>query len=459
MRIPANYTPRFYQIPFLTHMDRGGKRACLVWHRRSGKSKTLLNFTVKKAFERVGTYYHCFPEYNQARKNIWDGIDKVSQKRFIDLHIPREIRARINNSEMKAELINGSIIQLVGADNYNSIVGSNPVGMILDEWAVSERYPTAWDYFRPILAENQGWAVFVYTPRGRNHGWEIYQKALANPKWFCQLLTVDDTKCITREAIQEERDSGMSEDMIQQEFYCSFLASTEDIVIPFALIQAALHRDVAYNRSGRIAGADAARFGDDRNTLVIRQAGQIIHVDWWSGQDTVQSAGKLIHAYKLGLYDCIAIDTIGIGAGIYDMVNNARVPCIPVNVSERPSDDSRFPRLRDELWWRLREWFMDGHCSISSAISDQAREHLLRDIQDIHYEYTNLGTIKIESKDDMKKRLGFSPDIGDALCCTFHPDVEYKLQAVDRSPFGMVEHLAEKPEEDYDPLFYGMRHE
>ena len=449
--VPHHFIPRFYQIPFFRAMDSGYSRACLVWHRRSGKTKSLVNFATKKAFERVGTYYHAFPEYGQGRKILWDGIDKEGNK-VLDYHIPSVLRANTNKTEMKIELINGSIWQIIGADNYDSLVGPNPVGLILDEWAVSSKYPQAWNYFRPILVENRGWAVFPYTPRGRNHGWDLYQMALRNQSWYSQLLTVEDTETIDPQDIEEERKAGMSDDMIQQEFYCSFLASTEDIVIPFMFIQQALTRDVAYNRSGRIAGFDAARFGNDRNGLVIRQAGQIIHVQTWTGQDTVQSAGKLIQHYKTGMYDCIAIDSIGIGAGIFDMVRNAGVPCISVNVSESSSDDSRFVRLRDELWWRLREWFQEPNCSISSSLPEHYRSALLCDIQDIHYEYNPKGQIKIEKKEDMKERLGFSPDIGDALCCTFAPGIEMKLRAVDKAPFGIVRHVSQQAEKPYHPL-------
>jgi hypothetical protein len=412
-----------------------------------------MNFTIKKAFEGVGAYFHCFPEYGQARKNIWDGIDKDNQKRFVELHIPQTLRKKTNSTEMKVELINGSIYQLIGADNYNSIVGSNPVGLILDEWAVSDKYKMAWDYFRPILAENGGWAVFQLTPRGRTHGWELYQMALRNPAWFVQLLTIDDTNAISSQDVQVERDAGMSENMIQQEFYCSFLASTEDIVIPYVFIQGALRRDAQYLRSGRIAGLDVARFGDDRTALVIRQGGQIIHVETWSGQDTTQTAGKIVKHYRNKMFDCVAVDVIGIGAGVYDMINNAKVPCIPVNVGEATTDDERFAKLRDELWWKVREWFQIDACSISSAIPERERNALVADLQDIHYEYNLKQQIKIESKDKMKERLGFSPDIGDALCCTFDPRIELKLRSVDRSPFGIVPHITVEPQ-NYNPLTF-----
>jgi len=453
IRVPHNFEPRFYQMPFFRAMDSGYRRACLVWHRRSGKTKSLVNFTTKKAFERIGTYYHAFPEYGQGRKILWDGIDRDGN-RILGHHIPQELRKATNKTEMKIELINGSIWQIIGADNYDSLVGPNPVGLILDEWAVSSKYPDAWNYFRPILVENGGWAVFPYTPRGRNHGWELHKMAMGNNRWYSQILTVDDTEVVSKSDIEEERLAGMSDDMIQQDFYCSYPAATENIVIPYTYIQQALTRDVSYNQSGRIAGFDAARFGDDRNAMVIRQAGQVIDIKTWAGQDTVQSAGRIINKYRAGFFDCIAIDVIGIGAGIYDMVKNAGIPCVAVNVAESASDDSRFVRLRDELWWRLREWFMEPDCSLSSSIVKKDKDALIADIQDIYYDYNPKGQIKIEKKKDMKERLGFSPDIGDALIHTFAPQVEMKLNQVHRSPFGKVPHVSEQFQEIYNPLTF-----
>lgn len=108
-------------------------------------------------------------------------------------------------------------------DNVDRLVGSNPVGCVFSEYSLQD--PRAWDYIRPILAENGGWAVFIYTPRGRNHGYELYEMAKGNPRWFCQMLHISDTKAIGDEAIQEEREAGMPEEMIQQEFFCSFDAS------------------------------------------------------------------------------------------------------------------------------------------------------------------------------------------------------------------------------------------
>ena len=221
--IPYKFTPRDYQIPLISCIDRGYKRAVCIFHRRAGKDKTLINLITKEALKRVGVYYYLFPTYKQGRKIIWQGIDKAGMK-FTD-HIPEEIRKRTNDQEMMIELKNGSIIQIIGTDDIDRIIGTNPVGCVFSEYSLQN--PKAWDLLRPILAENEGWAVFNYTPRGKNHGYELYEMAKNNPKWFAQILTVDDTKAISQEAIEEERLAGMDEDLIQQEFYCSFEAAIQ----------------------------------------------------------------------------------------------------------------------------------------------------------------------------------------------------------------------------------------
>lgn len=171
--------------------------------------------------ERVGVYYYFFPTYKQGKKILWNGMDKEGFK--FTAHFPTQLIKRIDNTEMLIEYKNGSIFQVIGTDDYDSIVGTNPVGCVFSEYALQN--PKVWDFIRPILAENGGWAIFNYTPRGKNHGYDLYEMALTNPKWFVQKLTVEDTKAISPEVIQEERDSGMSEEMIQQEYYCSFTAA------------------------------------------------------------------------------------------------------------------------------------------------------------------------------------------------------------------------------------------
>lgn len=221
--IPYKFNPREYQLRLLRAIDSGYKRAVAIWHRRAGKDKVLINLIAKKMLERVGTYYYFFPTYSQGKKILWSGMDRDGFK-FTD-HIPKEIRKRTDNQEMIIEIVNGSVFQVIGTDNIDSIVGTNPIGCVFSEYSLQN--PKAWDFIRPILSENGGWAVFNYTPRGKNHGYDLYEMAQNNPEWYCEKLTVDDTKAISKEAIDSERMAGMDEDLIQQEYYCSFNAAIQ----------------------------------------------------------------------------------------------------------------------------------------------------------------------------------------------------------------------------------------
>lgn len=148
LTIPYKYHPRPYQIGFFKAIDSGIKRALLVWPRRHGKDKTCFNALVKKAIERTGNYYYIFPEYNQGRKALWDNIDKDGM-RTID-HVPKEVMKSKNATEMKIELVNGSIIQIVGAADIDRIVGTNPVGVVFSEYSLID--PMVWGYIYPFSA-------------------------------------------------------------------------------------------------------------------------------------------------------------------------------------------------------------------------------------------------------------------------------------------------------------------
>ena len=218
--LPYKWKPRDYQMPLWGALEQGCKRAVAVWHRRAGKDAVGVHWTTVAAVQRPGLYWHMLPTIAQGRKVIWDGRTKEGE-RTLDAW-PQELVTRRRNDEMKLELANGAIWQVVGSDNYDSLVGSNPVGVVFSEFPIAD--PEAWNFIRPILAENDGWAIFLYTPRGRNHGWDLYNTAVNHDDWFSSLLTVEDTHAIPMEAVEAERSAGMSEEVIQQEFYCSFEA-------------------------------------------------------------------------------------------------------------------------------------------------------------------------------------------------------------------------------------------
>ncbi len=229
IQLPAGgWRPRPAQMPAWTYLENGGKSAVAVWPRRFGKDEMALRYASVAMAERPGTYWHMLPEANQARKAIWEAINPHSGKRRIDEAFPRELRKATRENEMFIRFME-STWQVVGSDNFNSLVGSPPIGIVYSEWPLAN--PSAAAYLRPILAENNGWELFIYTPRGRNHGLTTYERARKDKKAFAELLTVDETKHISLEILAEEREWYISEygredgeAFYRQEFYCDFNA-------------------------------------------------------------------------------------------------------------------------------------------------------------------------------------------------------------------------------------------
>lgn len=230
VQLPNNWSPRDYQYPAWEYLESGGRHAELVWHRRSGKDDISLNYTAVAAVERVATYWHMLPLATQARKAIWDAINPHTGIRRIDEAFPREIRASTREQEMMIRFKNGSTWQVVGSDNFNSMVGAPPAGIVYSEWALSN--PAARAYLRPIIAENNGWQVFITTPRGKNHAYNTYQSALKTPGAFAQILTARDTSVFSAETLKAERQAyvdefglDMGRALFEQEYLCSFDAA------------------------------------------------------------------------------------------------------------------------------------------------------------------------------------------------------------------------------------------
>jgi len=238
--LPNGWSPREYQKPAWRYLQDGGKHAELIWHRRSGKDEISLHRTACAAFERVAGYWHMLPEYGQARKAIWDAINPHTGKRRIDEAFPLELRKTTRNQEMQIEFKNGSSWQVVGSDNFNSLVGSTPAGIVYSEWALAN--PAARAYLRPILAENNGWQVFITTPRGRNHAYNTLKSAEKTPGAFAQILNATQTGVFTPERLELERLSYIADfgdeygqAKFEQEYMCSFDAANLGAILAPAI--------------------------------------------------------------------------------------------------------------------------------------------------------------------------------------------------------------------------------
>lgn len=422
IQIPNKWVARPHQRLLYNSFGHGKpyQRAAAVWHRRAGKDSCALNLTARDMFKRVGTYWHLFPEQTQARRAIWNGIDKQG-RRIIDQFLPPAVRARDNSQEMLIETVNGSVWQMAGSDNYDSLVGSNPVGVVFSEWSLAN--PEAWEYIRPILVENDGWALFIYTPRGYNHGYSTFANAMASDTWFAQRLSVEDTGLVSLQAIQEERDAGMSESKIRQEFYCSFEAPGDEQLIAHETVSGAMDRQVepeAFDE--KIMGVDVARFGDDYSVIYFRHGrdGAPVPYERFRGMDTMTLAAKVADWIHRWHPDAVFVDDGGVGGGVVDRLHQLGFTIVRgVNFggkSDYARTGEKAANKRSEMWLSVRSWLERG------ALPKD--DHLAMELTGPMYKYDANNAIVLEKKEDMKKRGVPSPDVADALALTFAYPVE-----------------------------------
>lgn len=197
-----------------------------------------------------------------------------------------------------------------------------------------------------------------------------------------------------------------------------------DGVISLELCEAARIRDVDLNTAAAIVwGVDVARFGDDSSSLAKRQGNhQLEPVREWFGKDTMQTVGIVKAEWDKTPKDqrpaAINVDVIGIGAGVADRLREMGLPVVDVNVAESESastdDDQQFNRLRDELWWKGRQWLERKDCRMADD------DETIGELTTPAYRFLSNGRIQVETKDELRKRGVKSPNRADAWLLTFH---------------------------------------
>lgn len=384
MLIPHKFQPRKYQIPLLRALDSGIKRAVIVWNRRSGKDKTCFNLMIKKSLERVGTYFYFLPTSTQAKKVIWNNIDNEGFK-MLD-HIPREIIKSTNITDQRIELKNGSAIQLIAADEFSkSGVGTNPIGVVFSEFSIT--HPDAWKFVAPILAANDGWAVFNFTPRGKNHAWEILQRAKRSD-WFWEILTVDDTKVFSPEALEEEKINN-PQDFFEQEYYCKFVDGASQF---FRRINENTYdKNFDMRTEGDFQlGIDLAKYQDwtvitpfNLNHFIIHPQERFNQMDWNLQKAKIEASYRRYNEAK------IKIDSTGLGDPIVDDLI------------------ARGITMDDESAFKFNETSRTNLFNNLAILLEQDKikipddEVLITELQSVRYELTDRGKTRITVPEGM----------------------------------------------------------
>ena len=210
------YQPRSL---FLQFHQREQRWACLVAHRRAGKTVACVAELIIRAIytqKQNARYAYIAPYYSQAKQAAWTYLKDLAQPFINSLKDVRE-------SELSVQLINGATIRLYGADNPDALRGTYFDGVILDEFG--DCRPSLWGaVILPTLADRKGWAVFIGTPKGKNHFYDIDQRAQQQLDWFQLTLKASTTQILPAQELLEMR-AQMTDAEYNQELECDFSAA------------------------------------------------------------------------------------------------------------------------------------------------------------------------------------------------------------------------------------------
>ena len=272
MNIEIPYSPRTLQASIHNQLEK--KRwGVIVCHRRFGKTVMAINHLLRDAILNDKTnprYAYIAPTYRQAKAVAWDYL-----KQFAGA-VPM---VRFHETELRCDLPNGSRIQLLGAENFDSLRGIYLDGAVLDEMAdmPESLFP---EVIRPALSDRKGWAFFIGTPRGHNSFFELYEAARTNQDWFTMIYKASDTGIVDEEELEAAK-AIMTKDQFDQEFECSWVANVPGSIYGKELQEAQEKGrigNVPYDLSKKVDTWWDLGIGDSTAVWFTQNVGRAVHV-------------------------------------------------------------------------------------------------------------------------------------------------------------------------------------
>lgn len=226
-----------------------------------------------------------------------------------------------------------------------------------------------------------------------------------------------DSPRVTQTYIDEVAKAyGEDSDIFRVRVLGEFPHASDSQFIPRDIVEAAMARRLpaeVYDRHPKVAGMDVARFGDDRTIIRYRQGLKVGDAKKWKGIDTMEAADRAVEAINKDGLDLLFIDEGGLGAGVVDRLKQLgyRRKIIAVNAGSKADDPDQYYNKRAEMWGEMKAFL--PACELPKD------EDLLQDLIGPEYSFSPKQQLKLERKEDMKRRGRASPDDGDALALTF----------------------------------------
>jgi phage terminase large subunit len=240
-------------------------------------------------------------------------------------------------------------------------------------------------------------------------------------EWWTRRVSCYDSKRVSDAYIKDMASRyGEESNAFRVRVLGEFPRTDDDTLIGVELVDSAFHRDVETTDTQTVWGLDVARFGTDATALAKRKGNAVTEIRKWRGLDLMQTTGAVVAEYEAMKPEDrpveILVDSIGLGAGVVDRLRELNLPARGINVAESPAMGTIYVNLRAELWGKMKAWLEKRDCKIPKD------ESLLAELVSPRYSFNSNGKMKLESKDEMRKRGIGSPDMADALALTFASD-------------------------------------
>lgn len=422
----------------------------LVLHRRAGKTELALLKLVEcwaNAQDDDALYAYVSPQLSQSVRNVWQRLKTIlrplAQAQSIQVNEQAHTVKLLTNPHMP-------MLQLFGAENAEAIRGIHFDGVVVDEVANIKRdtweqiiYPTLIDKGR------RGWGIFIGTPSGHNLFYELWVRSQdpAFPEWDGRKYTVYQTDAIEPQDVENSRRT-MSPQSFEQEFLCNFDIEAENQLISAVDTNEALKRkytDHDVRDYPLVLGVDVARFGTDSTVLYPRRGLRAYKPIILKGYDNMATASKVANFINTNECEYVFIDG-GQGGGVIDRLHQLGfMQVIEVPFGSRAIDDKLFKNRRAEMWHNVKNWLRSGGMLEDPDTADELTYP--------QYKYDPTGRLMLESKDEIKKRLGHSPDSADALALTLAEPIgfsnrneSYKQATTDYNPLDNYENECARAE-------------
>jgi hypothetical protein len=406
-QIVHRYQPRDWQAE-VHSLIAGARYSVVIVHRRGGKTVMAVNTLIAAAIAAPnGRYAYAAPLLKQSKSIAWNLLKDFTEG------IPG---VQFRETELRVIFPNGSEIALFAGESHDTIRGQGFDGVVLDEVA---QFPIdAWgSSIRPTLSDREGWALFIGTPRGLDqlHEFFIRGQDPSHPEWVSAIYPATETGVLSSDEIESARQAATTPSQFQREYLCDFSASVDDVLIPLPLVSAAMQRstnhEIELRGMPKVIGVDVARYGSDRTVFFQRWGKQTLPPIIIEDSDLMYVVGRLAKIIDQWVPDAVFIDVGGVGAGVVDRMLQLGCDVIAVNFGER-SIDPGYSNRRVEMWDGMKRWLEDG--GVLPNING-----LQADLSAPTFSFDASNRMKLERKDEIRKRLGASTDLGDALALTF----------------------------------------